>query len=390
MTVPLYLSDPYMTEFDAIVLRSDGDEVVLDRTAFYPGGGGQDPDAGTIGGLAVKEVRKGGDVVHVVPGNAFKAGDSVRCAVDRVRRLDLMRGHTAEHLLFSRLKAASPGIELVKIAITPDRKSLVVKGELTMAQAAQANGEALRAIFDDLPVTEDEVARDELEDVRAKLDRISADVVRVVSIGALDRSACAGVHVASTGEIGMLLITRLASAGKGQLEVEFEVGDKAKATAASMAHVAQAASAAAGAQVPDLPSAVSNLKDARERAEASLNAYAARAFRDLTPSDVNGVKLYSGLLEGAGRKAAMDAAAELAASGAACVLATTGGGLSMVIACHPSLPVDCADALARAMRAVNGRGGGKRAFATGGAPTDDKADEAMVAAMAAVRDALGG
>ncbi|MFA6710577.1 MAG: alanine--tRNA ligase-related protein, partial [Candidatus Methanomethylophilaceae archaeon] len=111
MTDEIFRYDSYVFEFEAEVTNVDGDYVTLGGTAFYPGGGGQVCDTGSICGTRVTEVRYAGrDIVHRVPGNKLKAGDKVWCSVDWDRRYDLMRGHTAEHLLFNSLHRQDPDI----------------------------------------------------------------------------------------------------------------------------------------------------------------------------------------------------------------------------------------------------------------------------------------
>src|SRR3954470_14369234 len=96
----LYLRDAYLREFDATVIDTDGRRVVLDRTAFYPTGGGQPYDTGMLGGFEVASVRKEGDVVwHDVQGDCLDIGDQVHGVIDWDRRHELMRTHTALHVL---------------------------------------------------------------------------------------------------------------------------------------------------------------------------------------------------------------------------------------------------------------------------------------------------
>ena len=100
MTIPLYHTDAYCQAFDAVVTAVDGSAVALDRTAFYPTGGGQPHDTGTLGGAAVVDVRKDGDVVwHHVEGDAPAVGTDVDGVIDWGRRHALMRTHTALHVL---------------------------------------------------------------------------------------------------------------------------------------------------------------------------------------------------------------------------------------------------------------------------------------------------
>ena len=123
MTDEIFRDDGYVFEFEANILSVEGDQVVLDTTAFYPGGGGQVCDTGSIRGQRVTEVRyKGDDIVHIVPGNDLKVGERIWCSVDWDRRYDLMQGHTGEHLLFCSLKRQCPELEIVKIYISPESK----------------------------------------------------------------------------------------------------------------------------------------------------------------------------------------------------------------------------------------------------------------------------
>jgi alanyl-tRNA synthetase len=250
---------------------------------------------------------------------------------------------------------------------------------------------ARQAIEASLPITESVVRKGDpiLERTRVKLDRIPGDEVRVVSIGDIDRAACAGVHVRNTGELGLLLITKFTSARPAaDYEVEFEVGAKARARALELSAAALQAAGSVGSRPQDLLSAVANLKAAKERAEASLRSYSAQALRGLIPSEVGGVKLYSGIFEGVDKKVLMDAANEFTAEEAVCVLGSAGERFLLVVACHPSVGIDCVAALNEALATVGGKGGGKPNFATGGSPSPEKAEEAMVGAIVAVRKAL--
>ena len=119
MTEELFRQDGYLSEFEAQIVEVKGDWIKLDGTAFYPGGGGQVCDTGNIGGFKVTEVKyEGEDIVHKVPGNEFKVGDRLWCGVDWDRRYDLMKGHTAEHILFNSLHRQDPDLEIVKIYIS--------------------------------------------------------------------------------------------------------------------------------------------------------------------------------------------------------------------------------------------------------------------------------
>jgi alanyl-tRNA synthetase len=392
MTVRIYQSDPYCHEFDATVSEVRGEQVVLDRTAFYPGGGGQEPDRGSLADMPVTEVKQEGDaVLHKVPGHRLKAGDAVHGKVDWTRRYELMRGHSGEHLLYSCLSKLNPALELVKIAITPEKKSVVVKGALDWELVAQAELLAREAIDADLPVRERRVRKDDpsLKETRVKLDRIHGEEVRIVEIGDIDKAACAGVHVHSTKELELLLVTKFVSARPaGDYEVEFEVGGKAKLRAVELSVSALKAAEALGSRPQDLLPALDNLRKEVERQELALKRYGAKALADLVPSEIDGVKLYSGIFESMDKKTLTDAANEFAREGAASILGSVGERFMLIVACAPSVDVDCVTVLNEALEKIGGRGGGKPAFASGGAPDPGRAEEAMVAAIVAFRKAL--
>jgi alanyl-tRNA synthetase len=392
MTLRLYQAQPYCREFDAVVTEVRGDQVVLDQTAFYPGGGGQDPDIGSLSNTAVVEVKQEkGVILHKAPGHGLKVGDRVHGKVDWERRYDLMRGHSGEHLLYSCLSKLNPNLELVKIAITSEKKSVMVRGELNWDVVSRAEGMALDAIVADLPVKERIVGKDDpsLVDTRIKMERIHGDSVRIVEIGDIDQAACAGVHVRSIGELGLVLVTKFTSAKpSADFEVEFEVGDKAKRRALELSINALKIAESLGSRPHDALSALENLKAERERQSLALKRYGAKALADLVPSDIGGIKLYSGMFESMDKKTITDAANEFVSEGAACVLGTSGERFMLIVACAPSIHVDCVAVLNEALGKIGGKGGGKKNFASGGAQDTSKADEAMVAAIVAFRKAL--
>ena len=392
MTVHLYHSDPYTGGFTANVLSTEGEWVVLDRTAFYPGGGGQEPDRGTLNGLSITEMKQSsGAVMHRVPGHAFVAGQQVEGKVDWERRYELMKGHTGEHLLFSRLHELCPEMELVKISVGQEKKSVMVKGPLDWGMVMEAQMMALDAIEAALPVSIRSVPKDDpsLADARIKVERIHGNEVRVVSIGNIDQAACAGVHVRNAGELGMLLVTRFTSARPAaDFEVEFEVGGTAKRTALQLSAAALRSAEALGARVQDLDRALDNALKEREMQARQLRVYEEKALNELIPSSVGGVDLYSGLFRAMDKKTLLDAAARLTEGHAACVLGSAGERFVLVIACSPDVKMDCAALVNEALAPEGGRGGGKKHFATGGAPSPERAEDIMVRAIVRLRGIL--
>lgn len=390
MTRLLYETDPYLSRFDSVVERVQGDWVVLERTAFFPGGGGQDADTGWMGGLAVTEVRpQGEDVLHRVPGHCFAPGTRVDCELDWERRHDLMRGHSAEHLLYSILSKINPELELVKIAITPAKKCLIVKGELSWTLIALAQAEANEAISAQLPINEVWVSKDSdvLKDVRIKVDRIHGDKVRIVKIGEVDKAACAGVHVQNTRELRMLLVTKLTSARPaGDFEIEFETGRNAMQMALRLSSIGLQAADAVKAQPEDLINALANLKGELQMAREALRGYGKEALSRLEPEKIEGARLYAGVFEGLDRKTMVDAANEIARNErSVAILASVDERLMLVVSSSKDLDIDCREILAEGLKPVDGKGGGGKSFASGGSNLPQGASQAVEAARSSLR-----
>jgi len=340
----------------------------------------------------VVDMRRDGAIWHRIPGHTFSGGQAVRGEVDWSRRYDLMRAHTGEHLLFSRLLKLIPDIQLVKIAITSEKKSFVIRGKLDWQILLQAELEAQACIDRDLDVAEKLVNKDDpsLQETRIKIERIHGDKVRIVSIGDIDQAACAGVHVKSTGEIKMILVTKLISAKPtGDYEIEFEVGEKALDRSINLSWIASVSSDLTGSQPQDLPSAIANLRAENERMKRSLERSGERALAEIGPKLVNGYRLYYGLFEEVDKKALSAKASELTKKEeSACILGTVTDRLMIIVACHPRLDLDCSAILNSILSRYEGRGGGSRSFATGGMPTIEGAREAMEEAERSVQQHL--
>jgi alanyl-tRNA synthetase len=376
-TEKIYEKEPYQSKFKALVVEVDGDRLMLDRTAFYPGGGGQDPDVGTLSGMKVAEVQsRGGSIVHKVPGHGFQIGQEVDGELDWARRWDLMKAHTGEHLLFSALNRLVPDLELVKIAITPSKKSFIVKGELTWDIVLQAETMVNQVIMTDVCTEEVHVHRDDplVSESRVKLERIPGDQIRLVRIGDFDLAACAGVHVRRTGEIGLLLVERLGSAKPiGDHEVEFSVSDKAVHRALQLSAISLQVSDFVGAHPEDLLNALRNQVKEAERAREALRRYAKIWLASLRPETIGTISLIQAVTEGLDRKTLSEEATRKAMSPrTVCVLVDESEKILLVVAVSKDLTeLDANLLLQELLRGHGGKGGGNKAFASGGANNTD-------------------
>jgi alanyl-tRNA synthetase len=390
MTDRLFERDPYCSCFDAKVVDVREDWVTLDGTYFYPGGGGQDPDVGTIESLPVVEVKtEKGSVKHRVPGNSLRPDQTVHCVIDWERRYDLMKGHSGEHLLFGTIQRRIDELELVKISITPDKKSLMVRGQIDWDLVRDCQRSVNAAIAGGIPSEDIWVDRESplLNKARVKMDRIHGDRIRLVSFGDYDIAACSGIHVKNTSEIGMLLITKFTSAKPdGDYEIEFEVGGRAISQALDLSSLALQASASMGATSETLLSAISNQREELGRSKNALKRYARESLANIVPVTENEMKIYSGVFEGIDKRVLMDAANSITKERMSlCAFATEGDKLTLIVAASADVGIDCSAVLNDVLKAFSGKGGGNRTFATGGAPVIDQGARAVEDVIEKVR-----
>lgn len=392
MTDEIFRHDGYIFEFEAIVDSVKGDDVILNCTAFYPGGGGQVCDTGVIRGCKVTEVSydKNGNIVHKVPGNDLKVGEKIWCGVDWDRRYDLMRGHTAEHLLFCSLHRQAEDLEVVKIYISPESKYVVVNHDLTWEQIKAAEEFANQAIKDNLSVTKSIMDRDDpdLQNVRIKLDRIEeGEEITVVAIGDIDYSACSGVHVMETSELEMLVVDRKVKAGKEGVEIHFKVADEAKRSAIGLMNIALETIETVGCKDNDTVKAISNMKQELELKNKLLKDATRQILSSLQPKSVGGADVYSAILPGADRTVLSENAEAIKSKGGIAVFVSVAETLSVMLA-SGNQKVDCKKILGDVLSQFGGRGGGKPDFSQGGAPDIGKAEDVLNALNDAVAKSL--
>lgn len=236
----LYYDDAYLKEFDAeivrITKRDDRYGVVLNRTAFYPLGGGQPADKGVIGSehgeIRVVDVRmEGGVVVHFADeiGGQLAEGDHVKGVIDWTRRFALMRTHTAAHLMSEAVrKVVGSPLAIVGSGIDVDKARLDLSYDRSLGPVLlEIEKVANRVVKENRPVEIKTMAREEAENYVAKfhesLKTLPSQVqkVRIVEIKDWHACACGGTHVKATGEIGVIKALRRMSKGKGVERIEF-------------------------------------------------------------------------------------------------------------------------------------------------------------------------
>ncbi len=240
MTELLYLADAYATTFDATVTAVASDEggvrVKLDRTLFYPTGGGQPHDTGMIGAHTVTNVSKdGGDAWHHLMLNGDSAGpavgDVVLGTVDWERRHQLMRTHTALHVLcgviWNRWQVPVTGGNMEPLAARMD----FAFDPLPEGFAAEIEALVNAELAADRPIEVSSLpyaaAQTDPELIRTKVNLIPVDIqqIRVVDIVGLDKQADGGTHVRSTAEVGRIVVEKTESKGKGNKRLRVRIVD---------------------------------------------------------------------------------------------------------------------------------------------------------------------
>ena len=207
MSEKLYYSDPFLQEFTATVLSCEQDKagwkVVLDRTAFYPEGGGQPADTGILGDAKVIDVReKEGVIVHTCD-KALNVGDTVTGRIDWARRFDHMQQHSGEHIvsgiICARYGCDNVGFHLGKDIVTIDFNHDISPDDLPAIEA-QANA----FIWSDTPIDIRFLEGDALRQAEYRSKKFIPGLVRLVAFPGADCCACCGTHVLRAGQVGLV------------------------------------------------------------------------------------------------------------------------------------------------------------------------------------------
>lgn len=233
-TEPLFQKDAYLRDFDASVVASEGNSVALDRTAFYPAGGGQPADEGTLTfeGKArrVEKLRRDGDLIwHDLDTAAPAVGTAVNGALDWDRRHGLMRTHTALHILcgvvWRDYGAKVTGGNMQPLSARMDFEFENMSGELVREIEDKINIEVAAGRPISVRFLPRDAADKDPDLIRTKVNLLPAGIteVRVVDIEGLDLQADGGTHVATTAEVGRINVTGYKSKGKANKRIEIAI-----------------------------------------------------------------------------------------------------------------------------------------------------------------------
>ncbi len=208
-TVKLYYQDPYINKFDATVLSCEsvknGYAIILDKTAFFPEGGGQKSDDGFIGNVYVNDVQEIDNAIYHYTSEPFKEGTEVSCSIEWDKRFLRMQNHSGEHIV-SGVVHSLFGYDNVGFHMEEDSVIVDFNGELTSEQLDLVETKANEAIYKNYKINcfFPDVKELEKYDYRSKLEL--TENVRLVEIENTDLCACCAPHVSRTGEIGIIKI----------------------------------------------------------------------------------------------------------------------------------------------------------------------------------------
>jgi alanyl-tRNA synthetase len=267
MTSSLAPDDPETLAFDATV-DSGGSDVVLSETYFYPEGGGQPADRGTVGGLDVLDVREtNGEVVHTVNGS-LEADRAVECAVDPQFRRYCRRAHTASHALYGAGRRLLDDLGYGGFGIGEEKVRVDFTTSTDIDDGTLLELERLvnRCVWESREVTWERVPREaalDREDVAFNTkteEGITGETVRVVDIDGWDVAACGGTHVRNTRDIGPVTVLERSNPGEGLTRVEFAVGPAGIDRRIAEKGAALAAAGTLGTGVGSLPEETERLQ----------------------------------------------------------------------------------------------------------------------------------
>ena len=385
MTEHLYYHDSFLCEFDAKVLDVSTTDsraaIILDRTAFYPTSGGQVFDTGVIlagnNKLRVCEVEENEDgmILHYIEGAAdVQKGTEVHGEIDVERRRDHMQQHSGQHVLsaaFLRLfnmATVSFHMGVDACSIDLDTKAL------TSAQVEAAESLANDVVTQDRPVGIRFVSQEEAQGLGLrKLPPVERDKLRLIDIQDFDLTACGGTHVASTGQIGSILLRRTEKVRQGW-RVEFVCGKRAVSTARRDYTTLAESASLCSSHIWDLPQ---QIRKFQEEARASRKAhertleelaefYAGKLLSEMPEQrsttfitrifadrDLAFIKLLVQKLTRQGRPVVA-------------LLASTSDQPSLIFAQSAGQPFDMGALMKEALARLGGRGGGSKDMAQGG------------------------
>lgn len=407
----LYYHDSRLLEFDARVISlselDDGQiAVTLDRTAFYPTGGGQPTDTGTLGDARVVDCIDAEDdgLLHVIHGPTPEVGDTVHGKIDWLRRLDHLQQHTGQHILSA---------AFVQLFDAPTRSFRVLEHECeidvalddpTDERIEQAVDLANQIIWESRPIQARQVTSEEAAALPLRKEPAREGELRIIEIADFDLTPCGGTHAKTTGEVGVIAV-RSWERAKGLARIQFMAGMRALADYRKANHTAREVAALFSAGREDSPTLVAKIiednkkltRRVSELEEVACRVEAEELLRQGggSPTEQEGSRLAAGYCPpGPGTRVIAKvfddrnadslkhlALALIAHPHTVVLLGSRDGATArLVFARSSDGPGDMNALMRKACELIDGRGGGKLDMAQGGGKNVEKLPEAIEAA----------
>ena len=373
-TEKLYYQDPYLTAFTARVLTCEPSKtsylVTLDRTAFYPEGGGQPADHGTLGGVAVTDVHEKDGVIFHTCGAPVEIGTEVEGAIDWPRRFDHMQQHSGEHIL-SGLLCALYDCSNVGFHLGADTVTIDYDRELTWEQVLEAEKQANETIWTNTPAEITFPTPEALASLDYRSKKELTGQVRIVSFPGADCCACCGTHVARAGEVGLIKVLSCQKFREG-VRLEILCGQRAYRYLSQVYEQDHAVAQLLSVKPRDTLAAVERQSAELAAAKQRMTELEDRLFslRAQALAGRGDVLLVEPPMRPDGARKLADAVAR-SAGGLAAVFA--GEGTSHVYALVHAGGDDISPLVKRLNSALSGRGGGRNGFAQGSVQADASA-----------------
>lgn len=370
-TQKLFYEDCHMRSFSAQVTActpaEGGYAVELDRTAFYPEGGGQACDTGSLGGVKVLSVReKEGRILHLCE-EAIEPGQTVTGMIDWDRRFDQMQQHAGEHMV-SGIIHARHGYHNVGFHVGMDTVTIDFDGMIPAEELEQIENEANRAVWENLPVRCWYPSAEELPQVTYRSKKALPWPVRIVQIPGVDSCACCGVHVASTGEIGLVKLLSCVKFHQG-VRIEMACGGRALALVQKVYEQNRQVSQAFSAKLLETGEAARKMNEALAQEKLRSAGLEKQVFDSIAAgfAGAGDVLYFADGVSTAGIRELADRMASVCGGTAAVFSEREEGGYNV---CLVNKTEDV-KTLGQAMSAaLDGRGGGKPGFFQGSVRAD--------------------
>jgi alanyl-tRNA synthetase len=400
-TERLYNSDPYLREFQASVQEirnaTGGYGLVLDRTAFYPEGGGQPSDQGTMNGAPVTSVLDDGeDIIHIVEG-MFQAGEPVKGILDWNRRFDHMQQHSGQHLLsqafIGLLNASTLSFHLGTENATID----LGIPDLSEDGARKVENEVNRLLNENRSIRVYEKPAGQLDGIPLrKRPDIPGVTARIVEIENFDWSLCCGTHVRNTGEIGIIKILGWEKY-KGGVRLQFSCGTRALREFQAKHNLVKFLTIALTAGENEIAEIVTHMKDDRKITEKKIQILLDQVLETeskkllKTAKDIGSVKLVSAFLGQRDLREAQGLVRKLVSSaGVIAVIGAVHDRATVFFARSDGLDLDLRPALQTALTVMNAKGGGSPHWAQCSTTEVDKIEQGIKNATEMIKMTLSG